>query len=261
MRKLFIIFSFMVSQFIFGQEDSKVFKRNNLEDFYTYIDKNFNKNLINQNNTIPFIIYYDEKGKIFDFVFEKQVESNVKNELIRVLQPTIFDMTDQVNSYIVKMAINLYLNKEESIKGSTKTHWFSKDSFNSSLKDSVPITFSETKNFGVADVNNQNSIYNAYGLEVKPEYPGGIQEFYKYIGSKFKVPKSREFKGGKVFVQFVIEKDGSLSDIKVLKDAGFGTRDEAIRVLKKCKKWKPAEQQGEKVRCSYTLPINLQGNK
>jgi periplasmic protein TonB len=63
-----------------------------------------------------------------------------------------------------------------------------------------------------------------------------------------------------VFVSFVIEKDGSLTDIKVLKDAGFGTGDEAIRVLKKCKNWVPGEQSGKKVRCSYTLPINLKSN-
>jgi len=57
----------------------------------------------------------------------------------------------------------------------------------------------------------------------------------------------------------VVDRDGSLTDIKV-KDIGFGTREEAIRLMKKCKKWIPAMQKGIPVRCSYTLPITLQGN-
>ena len=61
-----------------------------------------------------------------------------------------------------------------------------------------------------------------------------------------------------MIVTFVIEKDGSLTDIKVIRDIGYGTGEEAIRVLKECKKWIPAEQNGQKVRVQYTLPISIQ---
>ena len=104
---------------------------------------------------------------------------------------------------------------------------------------------------------NKDSIYNSVEIEKRPDYPDGIEAFYKHIAANFVVPKDKDFKGGKVFVTFVIEKDGSLVDIKVLRDPGFGTGDEAIRVLKKSKKWIPAEQKGVKVRCKYTLPIAL----
>ena len=63
---------------------------------------------------------------------------------------------------------------------------------------------------------------------------------------------------GKVFVTFVVEKDGSLSDIKVIRDIGLGTGEEAIRVLKECPKWLPGEQNGQKVRVLYSLPISIQ---
>lgn len=102
-----------------------------------------------------------------------------------------------------------------------------------------------------------NSIYNTSGIEVKPEFPGGLNEFYKYIGKNYRTPNVKGLKG-KVFVTFVIEKDGSLTDIKVIRDIGLGTGEEAIRVLKECPKWIPGEQNGQKVRVMYALPISIQ---
>ncbi|WP_298120431.1 energy transducer TonB [Flavobacterium sp.] len=108
-------------------------------------------------------------------------------------------------------------------------------------------------------VEEDNTIYNQAGIEVQPEYPGGIDKFRSFIGSNFQAPEDEGFKGGKIFVQFVVEKDGTLTDIKVVRDAGFGTKEEAIRVVKKNKvKWSAAEQNGKKVRCSYMLPITIQ---
>ncbi|HWR94855.1 MAG TPA: energy transducer TonB [Flavobacterium sp.] len=100
-------------------------------------------------------------------------------------------------------------------------------------------------------------IYNTAGIEVKPDFPGGIDKFYKYIGKNYRVPEESGLKG-KVFVSFVVEKDGSLTDIKVLRDIGYGTGKEAIRVLKSCPRWTPGEQNGKKVRVLYSLPISIQ---
>jgi protein TonB len=111
-----------------------------------------------------------------------------------------------------------------------------------------------------AAVVEDTNVYNMAGIEVKPEFPGGIEKFYKYVQNKFQAPDDEDFKGGKVFVSFVVEKDGSLTDIKVLRDPGYGTAKEAMRVMNSCPKWAPGEQNGKKVRCNYTLPINLQGN-
>lgn len=109
----------------------------------------------------------------------------------------------------------------------------------------------------LSNTSNEN-IYNTSGIEVLPEYPGGIGKFYQFIGDNYKTPTAVDFLGGKVYVSFIIEKDGSVADIKVLRDVGFGTGKEAIRVLELCPKWSPGHQNGKNVRCSYSLPISLQ---
>ncbi|WP_349293275.1 energy transducer TonB [Flavobacterium eburneipallidum] len=100
-----------------------------------------------------------------------------------------------------------------------------------------------------------NTVYNSAGIEVKPEYPGGIDKFYKFVSENYRMPDDAP--SGKVYVTFVVEKDGSLTDIKVLRDIGYGTGKEAIRVLKSAKKWSPGEQNGKKVRCTYSIPFSL----
>ncbi len=102
-----------------------------------------------------------------------------------------------------------------------------------------------------------DNLYSSAGVEVKPEFPGGINKFYSYVSSNFQVPEDEDFSGGKILVSFVVEKDGSLTDIKVVRDIGFGTKAEAERLLRKCPKWSPAIQNGKPVRCSYSLPITI----
>jgi len=108
-----------------------------------------------------------------------------------------------------------------------------------------------------AVVEEDNTVYNTAGIEQKPEFPGGMEKFYKFVGNNYQAPEEEGLKG-KVYVTFVVEKDGSLTDIKVLRDIGYGTGKEAIRVLNKCPKWIPGEQNGKKVRVLYSLPITIQ---
>lgn len=100
-----------------------------------------------------------------------------------------------------------------------------------------------------------NTVYSA--VEVRPDFPGGIQKFYDFVGRNYRAPD--EDVKGKVYVQFVVEKDGTLTDIKVMRDLGYGTGAEAIRVLKKSPKWKPGIQNGRPVRVLYSLPISIVG--
>jgi protein TonB len=110
---------------------------------------------------------------------------------------------------------------------------------------------------GPADIVDDNNIYNTAGIEVKPDFPGGMAKFYKFVGNNYRTPEELE-SSGKVYVSFVVEKDGSLTDIKVVRDVGFGTGKEAVRVLRSCPKWTPGEQNGKKVRVLYSLPITIQ---
>lgn len=106
--------------------------------------------------------------------------------------------------------------------------------------------------------NSDKTIYNTAGIDVKPIFPGGFEKFYKFVENNFKNPdEDIDFKGKKIYVTFIVEQDGALTDIKILRDAGFNTGAEAIRVLKKCPKWSPGEKDGKKVRVLYSLPITL----
>jgi beta-lactamase regulating signal transducer with metallopeptidase domain len=94
----------------------------------------------------------------------------------------------------------------------------------------------------------------------QPEFPGGIVAFYKFIGTNFKVPA--ELKGsGKVVLTFIVEKNGSLSEFEILKDIGFGSGEEVIRVLKLSPKWIPGKENNELVRVKYSLPIQVEASK
>lgn len=102
-----------------------------------------------------------------------------------------------------------------------------------------------------------NKIFLA--VQVQAEYPGGNQAFMKQFVSRFRAPDMDSgAKAIRVIVTFVVERDGSLTDIKVVRDPGFGVGKEAMRVLNNMPKWKPAEQNGKKVRSQFTLPITIQ---
>lgn len=102
-------------------------------------------------------------------------------------------------------------------------------------------------------INEQNEVYNLAGIEVRPEFPGGQEAFSKYIKDNYKNPQ-KDLKG-KVYVTFIVENDGSLNNIKILKDIGYGTGQEVIRVLKKSPKWTPGKQNNKIVRVQYSLPV------
>ncbi|MET3018227.1 energy transducer TonB [Flavobacterium hydatis] len=98
-------------------------------------------------------------------------------------------------------------------------------------------------------------IYNTAGIEVKPEFPGGLIGLDSFIKQNYKNPTDNL--NGKIYVTFIIEKDGSLSDIKILRDIGYGTSAEAIRVLKISPKWSPGKLKNKEVRVLYSLPITV----
>jgi protein TonB len=96
-------------------------------------------------------------------------------------------------------------------------------------------------------------------VESMPEYPGGINALYQYISDEIRYPTIAKEIGiqGKVFVTFVIETDGSVSSVEVLRGIGGGCDEEAIRVVKSLPKWKPGKQRGVPVRVRYNLPVKF----
>ena len=94
-------------------------------------------------------------------------------------------------------------------------------------------------------------------VEEMPSYPGGEAKMYEYLGKNIKYPQIARESGiqGRVFVNYVVEPDGSVSNVKVLRGIGGGCDEEAMRVVKAMPKWKPGKQRGKAVRVSYTLPV------
>ena len=94
-------------------------------------------------------------------------------------------------------------------------------------------------------------------VEEMPEYPGGLSKLTDYLTKNIKYPQMARESGiqGRVFVNFVVEPDGSVSNINVMRSLGGGCDEEAVRVVKNMPKWKPGKQRGKPVRVSYILPI------
>jgi len=96
-------------------------------------------------------------------------------------------------------------------------------------------------------------------VEDQPTPPGGMAAFYKFVGKSMKYPNQARRMGieGRVFVQFVVDKDGSLTEIKAVKGIGAGCDEEAVRVLNTAPKWKPGKQRGRPVKVRMILPITF----
>jgi protein TonB len=122
-------------------------------------------------------------------------------------------------------------------------------------------TTSGTIESPTSPIDDVKEINSTSELDKLPEFPGGINKFYNYVGNNFEKPELDEMNTFKVFVAFVIERDGSMTDIKVIKDPGFGLGREAVRVLKSLKtKWSPGMIGSKPVRTAYNLPITVQMN-
>ncbi|AFM05394.1 TonB family protein [Bernardetia litoralis DSM 6794] len=94
-------------------------------------------------------------------------------------------------------------------------------------------------------------------VEQSAVYPGGMDAFYKYVGKELKYPKQAKRMGiqGRVFVQFVVDKTGKLTDVKTVKGIGGGCDEEAERVLRESVRWAPAKQRGKTVKVRMNIPI------
>lgn len=102
-----------------------------------------------------------------------------------------------------------------------------------------------------------NDVYTVAGVTEHPDFPGGMKKFYQFVANNFQIPI--DLKGnGKIYIKFIVEMDGSITNEEILRDIGFGTGEEAIRVIKLSPKWIPAKKDGVPVRVQYSLPITLQ---
>lgn len=120
------------------------------------------------------------------------------------------------------------------------------------VKYNVPVKF--------AMPNKDKTVYSHVSMETPPSYPGGMAQFYETINKNMTYPKEAAENKimGTVNVSFIIEADGSLTDIKSEgRKIGYGIDEEAIRVMKLTKRWTPGKQNGKVVRVKYNVPIKF----
>ena len=124
---------------------------------------------------------------------------------------------------------------------------------NADIRIDEPVGNSDQK----AVTEDVNKVYDV--VEVLPQFPGGQDKFNNYLSKNIRYPAADRENNvqGKAVMTFVVEKDGSLTDIKTVRSPTQAMADEATRVLKASPKWKPGIQNGRPVRAQYTIPISF----
>jgi hypothetical protein len=228
-----------------------------IKGFYQYLNSNIAvKNLTPEGSEqehikaiISFIVEKD--GTMSDIKIIKDPGYNFGAEVIRVLKSmkTTWTPGKTTNQKIVRTSFVLpvvYKNPETIKKRETI----------SNIVEVVEITADNDKP-AIETAQEPNEPINFAALQVKPEFPGGINIFKKFITSNIKPSHPEGITSElKVTISFIVERDGTISKVQVLRDPGFGIGKEVERVLGTLKtKWQPGMQNGKPVRSNYILPI------
>lgn len=208
-----------------------IFNQGGMDKFYEFVNQEFNFSKISKSATIVVSFSINTSGEIKNIRVLDFPDIESATEIIRVIQKA---------------------PKWEPAKRAGKP-------FEVKLK--MPFKFTVKETIKQEPVKtNENQFSTANGIESKPNFAGGTRSFYEFIAKNYRTPDVEGLRG-KVIVSFVIEKDGSIVDVKVIKDLGYGTGAEAIRVLKLSPKWNPGMQYGKPVRVMYSLPITIQSTR
>lgn len=198
-----------------------------------------------------------------------QLSDIVPNQILETQKQVLPEIKKQIPEKTVESA---QLVNPVIVQASQANQDIAKNTDNSSVTNTTSegtatVGINPTSSSGVGTetaittVDSGNTIVNSLSLDKLPEFPGGISKFYSYVGNNF---EKQEIDGSgsiRVYVSFVIERDGSMTDIQVKRDPGYGLGKEAVRVLKSLKtKWSPGMIAGKPVRTAYNLPITVQMN-
>lgn len=219
-----------------GERIDAKFNGGGIDEFGKFLRKEFDYSKVTRAGKLEAAFTIDEQGNLTKIRITQVLDVESASEFIRVLKNSPKWQPAQRNGKSISVEIKypmVFYDKErkqsENKYDEQKPH-----------SDSV-----------------SEKVYEISAVEAKPYFNGGLKKFYEYVASNFRVPEVEGLKG-KVLVSFVVEKDGSLTDIQVLKHIGYGTKEEVIKVLRKCPKWNPATQNGIPIRCVYSLPISIQ---
>ncbi|MBP1646142.1 MAG: TonB family protein [Bacteroidetes bacterium] len=128
-----------------------------------------------------------------------------------------------------------------------------------SLFAALIMVFAFSLNVNAQEKKSDNSDVVFTVVENEAEFPGGLEAMNRFLAENIKYPTLAKQKNieGKVIISFIVEKNGTLTDIRTIKDIGEGCGDEGVRIVKLMPKWKPAKQKGQPVRQQFLLPISF----
>lgn len=191
------------------------------------------------------VVTYWNSVSYFKKDWGKQESADIKNEMIINPEGKIISLKElevkNFSSYTVITEPDTLLGEDTGYTG----------------PGSEPATEGTTVN---SEAMYEGKLFDLGSVEVAPEFPGGQKAFGKFLGSNIRYPESARENNiqGKVYIGFVVEKNGELSDLKIIKGIGGGCDEEALRVLKSSPNWKPGMSEGKPVRTSYTFPVTFQ---
>jgi TonB family protein len=126
-------------------------------------------------------------------------------------------------------------------------------------RQSKPAIITFTPSNQTSTKSDTGKVFAFTSIDRQPSFPGGMDKFYQYLGKSIKYPQEAKEKKvqGKVFLSYIVEKDGRLTEIEVRRSLGSGTDEEAVRVLKASPKWIPGISNNQPVRVKYNIPITF----
>lgn len=164
-----------------------------------------------------------------------------------------YDVEDYFNSGKIQMK-GTYTSLSPDVKNGTFTWYYE----NGNKETETVYENNVQKSTQHWDQAGNVEVREAASLEKQPTFPGGMGNFYKYISENFRYPKVLNFRPkGTIRISFVVDKDGSISDVYPSETLDPYLDAEAVRVVKKSPKWEPGIQKGKAVRVMYTVPISM----
>ena len=233
-----------------------------LPAFNKYLQRNLKYPFEAQKKLITGISYIgftvNNFGKILNIKTLKENSSILSQEVIRVLQS--IDNINQLNiiepnDYLISVNFGLEVNKGNGTNELFRAEPILKFKDRKSLDNFVVMGYAENSSIQIK--RDTNEVFDA--VEQNAEFVGGMNALSKFFQENLKYPEAAQKanQSGKVFTQFIVNIDGTISDVTILKSVGFGCDEEAMRVIKLAK-WTPAKQSGRIVRSRFTVPINFE---
>lgn len=232
------------------------------EDFYNYLKRGirypteaYNIDL-QGNSQIKFSL---KDGHVGAISVVNKLGSGLETEVMRMVLSYRYFKSSQDGNYLLPVSFTLSgaASAKKNPKLSAVKGYKSLSKISVMGYKSDPVTAASLGE--IPTDANDVKVYDFVSIDKQPGFPGGMERFYKYLARAVNYPVEAQEKNvqGKVFLSFIVEKNGDLGDIKVERKLGAGTDEEAVRLLKASPRWIPGIYQGKTVRVKYNIPINF----